>query len=518
MADFFKSIISPSSPENLQRQAMRKIEADLKEDSPLLYKNGLVQPVFAETLRILYENTAPIMDILCDTFCSTDLDTSRRFEEQLLFTGFDPEACEIIGSMEFNRRKERAKDAENLNRHFEAEHKELEKVVKQLNSQEFIKIDQTFDKLKQLSDVCKYSYMTALKLFDPNFSTAPSYTPSFQALPPELLENSLQDLYFVFAELDITTAVFNAIVALAKLKNGNVSDMEAARLKDNLQKIQSIAKNHFTKKALMLLIRLAKKNHDYIPERAIYNGAVRQKYADYLESRFRVDETRLKGEIQDERIGDEIKKVFSGEPLTSLKGYTKETDAVLRQSTPCSFVWIMPLQLLKNFFTKFYAEHVKPLLNDIVIEGYFNNAAYKSEFSGSVFTCNDSLERIEAFEAKFDRGKEFDEANITSLVRDSHKDPSFESTLKIMVEKINKEAKELVQAETTNVLQLYKKISDILVESKKPASDVITNLKVLMISSRNRENSDIMESQNGKWKIFLEIMKNYVIIGSIEKK
>ena len=518
MADFFKLIMSPSSPENLQRQAMRKIENDLKADSPLLYKSGLIQPAFAETLNILYKNTAPIMDILCDTFCSTDLDTNRRFEEQLLFTGFDNEACAIIESMEFSKRKERAKDVENLNRHFETEHKELEKVIKQLNSTEFIRIDQTFDKLKQLSDVCKFSYVTALKLFDPNFSTVSSYTPSFQPLPPELLENSLQELYFVFAELDITNAVYNAIVALARLKNGNISDMEAARLKENLQKIQSIAKNYFTKKALMLLIRLAKKNHDYIPERAIYNGAVRQKYASYLESRFRVDETRLKGEIQDERIGDEINKVFSGEPLVPLKGYTKETDSFLRQSTPCSFVWIMPLQLLKNFFTKFYTEHVKPLLNDIVIEGYFNNAAYKSEFSANVFTCNDSLERIEAFEVKFERGKEYDEANITSLVRDSHKDPSFESTLKIMVEKINKEAKEIVQAETTNVLQLYKKISDILVESKKPSSDVITNLKVLMISSRNRENSDIMESQNGRWKIFLEIMKNYVIIGNIEKK
>ena len=63
-----------------------------------------------------------------------------------------------------------------------------------------------------------------------------------------------------------------------------------------------------------------------------------------------------------------------------------------------------------------------------------------------------------------------------------------------------------------------KKIKDILVESKKPSSEIIQNLKVLMISSRNRDNSDFMESQYGQWKVFLEIMKNYVIIGTIEKK
>ena len=176
------------------------------------------------------------------------------------------------------------------------------------------------------------------------------------------------------------------------------------------------------------------------------------------------------------------------------------------------------MQLLKNFIKHYFIDHVKPLLNDIVIEGFFNNQTYKSEFSSVVFALNDAAERIAAFEGKFKRGSEFDEANITSLIKDSHKDPSFESTLKDVIDRANKNAKDVIQTETTNVFQLYKKITDILVESKKPSSDVIQNLRVLMISSRNRDNSDLLESQFGQWKIFLEIMKNYVIIGNIEKK
>ena len=266
------------------------------------------------------------------------------------------------------------------------------------------------------------------------------------------------------------------------------------------------------------MIRISKKNYELVPERAVYNGNSRQKYADYLETRFRTDEARLKGEIQDAAINNEIKQIFGGAPLAAVQGYSKDLDFQLRQSTPFSFAWITPLQLLKNFISVFYEEHVKPLLNDIVIEGFFNNPAYKSEFSSAVFTCNDSLERINAFESKFTRGNEFDETNITSLIRDSHKDATFESTLKNLIDRINRQAKELIQTETTNVFQLYKKINDILIESKKPSSEVITNLKVLMISSRNRDNSDCMENQNGQWKVFLEIMKNYVIIGNIEKK
>ena len=49
-------------------------------------------------------------------------------------------------------------------------------------------------------------------------------------------------------------------------------------------------------------------------------------------------------------------------------------------------------------------------------------------------------------------------------------------------------------------------------KKKKPASEIISNLKVLMMSSRNRDNTDLLEKQHANWEIFFEIMKNYAII------
>lgn len=519
LTEFLQSLFSPNSPESVQRQAVRKVEAELKNMAPNLYKNGLVQPEFAETLRVLFENTTPIADILSQTLCSSDIDCARRFEEQLLITGFSPESREILDSLAYDKRKAGAMAADSITRYFESEHRKLEKVVRELNSTDFIKIDLTLEKVRQLNDICRYSYVTALKIFDSSFSTRPGYVPEFQELPPDLLESSLLDLYYVVAEMDITNSVYNAVLALAKLLHGSaVNDEYCAKLKENFKKIQGIVRHIFTKEVLMCLIRIAKKNCEIVPDRGMYKGNGRQKYADYLEDRFRVDESRLKNEIQDATISNEINQIFGSFPLDPVVGYSKELDNTLRQSTPCSFLWITPMQLLKNFIKHYFIDHVKPLLNNIVIEGFFNNQTYKSEFSSVVFALNDAAERIAAFEGKFKRGSEFDEANITSLIKDSHKDPSFESTLKDVIDRANKNAKDVIQTETTNVFQLYKKITDILVESKKPSSDVIQNLRVLMISSRNRDNSDLLESQFGQWKIFLEIMKNYVIIGNIEKK
>ena len=48
--------------------------------------------------------------------------------------------------------------------------------------------------------------------------------------------------------------------------------------------------------------------------------------------------------------------------------------------------------------------------------------------------------------------------------------------------------------------------------AKKPTSEIISNLKVLLLSSRNKDNTDLLEQQYQKWEIFFKIMKNYVII------
>ena len=169
------------------------------------------------------------------------------------------------------------------------------------------------------------------------------------------------------------------------------------------------------------------------------------------------------------------------------------------------------MQVLKTFIFFFYEESVKAVVNDIVIEGFFNNPAYKSDFSAIVFTLNEAMERISEFEKNFSRGSKFDEALITGLIHDSHRDATFGVKLREMIDKINKEAKSIIQEETNNINQLHKRLADIVIEAKKPSSELITNLKTLMNSSRNRDKTGLFELQFPLWKVFLEIMKNYVI-------
>src|SRR5574344_145269 len=517
ITEFFQSIFMSSSPDVKKRQDIKKIENELKELHVCIYKNELIQPNLAEALRIMYINTKVIDDVLANTICSEDVQRNNHFAEQLLLTGFDSNTQDTLESFSIDQMKNDVVNYPSLSTFFEKKHRELESIIKQLNTSDFLKIDATIERLHQLSDICKYSYVTTMRLFDVNFSSSLSYRPSFEPIPPDLLETPMMDLYYVTTDMQISTTIAKAVIALAELYNhGSLPENKRQEIQESLEKIQSVLKHVFTSEILLNIIRIAKKTPDFTPQHAQYHGNARQKYADYLEAHFVANENRLKVEIKDDTIKSEVGTLFADQEMEELLGYNETLNMQLKQNSPSSFIWVTPIQVVKTFLHVYYNEQVKTLLNDIVIEGFFNNPAYKSEFSASVYACNDASQRVEAFEQKFARGGEFDEAIISSLIRDSHKDADFTLKIKDMIEQINRQAKNIIQAEATNVYDLYTKIGELLIDSKKPTPDSISNLKVLMGSSRNRDNSSMLEQQFGQWKIFLEIMKNYAIIGNIE--
>ncbi len=517
--DFFESIFMASNPEVKKKQALKKIESELKNNRYGIYSNGLVEANFAELLRMMFFASKPILKILDNTLCSEDIKRNSRFEEQLLLTGFDDENQQLLESLEYENRKKGARAAAGISRYFDGEKRKLESIIAAMESPDFVAIEDVIDIIKQLYDVCNYKYLTTLRIFDVNFSSSVDYQPAFQDVPAELLENAMNDLYFVFAGLNITKSVANAILALGQLLTGQkLSDRTSREVLDALKKFQSIRRQVLTNEVLLSLLRVCKKDPELMPERAVYKEKVRKKYAAYLQEKFVIEEKRIKRELQDETIVNEVKTLFAGYEMPRVNGYNADLNSQLKQSSPVSFEWILPFQVLKGFMRYYYEDTIKSLMNDIAIEGFFSNPAFKTDFSQLVYTANDTLSRLSDFEKKFDRGEAFDESILTGFIRDSHKDNSFMTKLKDLVDEINESAKDLIQKECSNLNQLNTVISELLIETKKPTSEIISNLRVLMISSRNKETYEAMERQHSQWIIFLEIMKNYVIIGNIDKQ
>jgi hypothetical protein len=237
-----------------------------------------------------------------------------------------------------------------------------------------------------------------------------------------------------------------------------------------------------------------------------------------FQSRFDSDEQRIKSEIQDEQISTDVAALFKKQNLEELVGYNSESNRVLQANTALSLKWILPMRVLKTFLKIFISDSIKSLLNDIVIEGFFNSPAYKTEFSTTVYAVINAFSEIEDFEASFAEGQRNSVAVMRSYIKDSHKDKDFYRKLDKMVMIINNDAHKLLQSVITTLYNLYTLLGELLADSRKPSSEIVSNLKVLMMSSRNKDNTSLLEEQYPDWKIFFEIMKNYVIINKSEIK
>lgn len=524
ISDFFASIFRSSSPDVQKRLKLRKIDSELRALPNGIYRNGLIQPNFAETLRVLYVNTRPILKILENTIAGPDIKRNTRFEFQLITSCYSEENQQRLESLDFENRKNEAIAADMegtpLSRVFDEQHRRLEKLVHELNSKEFIKMDQIFIKLQQLTELCKFNFTVPLKVFDPKFNSNDSeYSGNFSAVAPIALENVFLDLYFIIADFQMTMSVANAVIALAQIINiDEVTSDRQNEIVSNLKKIEYISENIFTNGVLENLIKLAKQDPEFEAKKAVYSADARQKFSSYIQEQYGSDESRIKREIKDSKIKSELAALFEDTQLLSLSGYNEDMNELLMQNSPVSFTWIMPLQILKTFYTVYYPDTLKALFNDIVIEGFFNNPSYKTEFSQNVFAAGEVGEKLQSFENSFDLKGNNSESLLRGYIRDSHKNADFTKKLASSVNSINSEAKDLIQKQVNALYSLYLEIGDLLQDSKKPACEVVSNLKVLMMSSRNRDNTDFLENNYDKWKLFFEIMRNYAIITVAEKK
>lgn len=517
ISDFLESIFKRSSPEVQKKQQLKKLDVELRAYEPLIYKNGNLQPNFAEAIYGLYKNTKLLDDLFMNTVSTVDNQRQHRFEAQLLLTGYSPEYQAIIESLTFEARKnEVLNETGNPDRIYMHQKNQCDKLLKELNSDSFKQIDKDILSLRQFVDFCHITFVPILQIFDLNFKADDfSYKPTYSEIPIGKAVNLLEDLYYQISGMKITTSLADQVLALAQLRKGGVlSESEVDAYMSNLKKINYIISKILTVDKLKALVRMAKQNISYEPDVASYTGSPRQEFADIFRERFNADEQRIKSELQDEHISTKVSTLFKNIKLEELYGYSNESNALLQSTVTLSFQWILPIRILKTFLNIYLPDGIKSLLNDLVIEGFFNNPSYKSSFSTTVYAAINAGSQMQDFEASFGNDQRNSIAVMQSYIQDSHKDKDFYRKLEKMVVMANNEAHQLLQSVTTSLFMLYKSVGELLADSKKPSSEIVSNLKVLMMSSRNKDNTSMLEVQYPEWKVFFEIMKNYVIINN----
>lgn len=517
LIELFESLFHGSSPEVRQKQDLRKIETELRNLQPAIYKSKQILPNFAEVFRIFQENIIPLKKIFEETIANPNIRIREKYIGLLIETGFSDKSKDILESLEYENRKKEFFGDISAKRVHESQRKKIDILLKELNSGSFSLIERTLQNLDVLSDICNFSFTSLLREFNPDYRAGSiEQTGTFMAVPLEILEQYLTDFYFLTAHFTIDAALGRAVIALYVAKSPDIlSEKDQNQILTHLRKIFSIMKKVLTPTNLKNLICLIKNDPLYEPKSSTNQENLIFKYADKIKHTFETDTQRIDVEVQDEHLQQEVSKLFGDTELDLLNGYNQENSKIFFRSGAGSFLWVTPLQILKNFITKFYDNKVNGLLNDLVVEGFFNNPQYKTDFSSRVFACSESGKRIIEFEESFEREGKNNIALMTGYLHDSHKDQTFMKSLASMISTVNVEAKNLIQKETSNFFLLSKNLAELIPDVRRTAPEYIENIRILFTSPRNKDSFEFLETTFPMWNIFLDIMRNYAIIGDV---
>ncbi len=518
--NLFKSLFSGSSSEPHFKGELKQLENELKNIQPQLYKNGFLTPNMAELFHILYTESKILFTLFSETIAVEDTQKANKYTDTLITTGFFAENLELWNSLHYDARKKELEQRGEDHKVYEEQHKRLDKILHLLDTEDFKKIENVIRELDRLVDICRFNYVSVLHQFDPSFTADnPSYTPEFRSVPLSDVENTIMDIYYISSSLEVKVPEARAVSALAELRKGkSLTEEENQKIIQSLKKINAVFRNILTKSTLQRMIFLSKNSVEHHLQTAQYTRKILQPFKERLRKQYDADTKRIRSEFQDFKILKELMELFGPRELIPLRGYNQENNQYIQENTTESFQYVTPVQILNTFVKMYIPDSILSLLNDIVVEGFFNNPLYKTEFAAAVFACSECKNRILEFEKTFEKNGENDIVLIKSYTQEGQQNTDLIKKMTQMIENANSQARVLIETQTNYFNDLSGKIEALLSEAKKSSSSDISNIKILMSSTRNKDNADLLEKQFPLWGIFLDIMQNYVIIADVEKK
>ncbi len=513
--DFLKLLFSPKNPEIQKNQQLKVIDARLSKITPSIYNNGQVQVAFAEALFSVYTNIGIFSSLLSFVQLPEQKLVKNRVYDTLIKSGYNDASLKKVESLTYEMRKKVLDSSLSRDKDIAEQAQVFLAVQKDLHTTGFAQIEKTLQDLELFYDLSNFNFVNILKSFDPSFSPLDS-KPNFTSLDCETISDELLNLYYVSAKLKLTGSLGRAITAVATIIPGQLNNMSQDQLMVRLKKIATALNRALAPDVLKDIIAIGKRKAEIEPEYATSTANPLEEYSLRQKARFAADTERLNVEFQDQERSREIQDIFGDKQLLSLECYNSQVNEVLQSDSSCSFLWITPMQVIKTFLFSYLGLEIQSLLNDIVVEGFFATNEAKTDFSSSVFDCLESFSDIKGFENSFARNEKYDSALLQGYIKDSKKDPEFARTLGKMVSEINENAKRLTQKQSTSIYELYKLLLTTLEDSRRSNPELITNIKFLFTSSRNKEAVDLLEKSLPKWGAFLNLMKHYAQLGNIE--
>ena len=523
--DLFEGLFFSSSPEYQKKRQLKGYALELKKLNPPLYHTGkILLPAFGSLLYQLYHFLQPVKAVLDKTVNSPDIRASEKYQNLFFEAILSEEQTKQQRSFNFQARNLLLSKCKNYQ---ETEHTLQEQIhgfksfMRLFTTPAFKTREQELIKLFFLSDLCDFDYASFLNRFNNKLQLTAGAPASIsqdnfeEVFAGDVVKNLL-DFQFIVRNVSITQTTINNVVFLAR-SAGNFTDEMGAKLEKTLHTVETILANQLKRNTIPMMLKLIQEDPNFEEKITVSEAKPLQEYIDRISENFQADSKRLLKITKETNITGLIEKCFGSTPLKPLEGYNDAINDAIQNLSTISFDWVKPMQLLKAFTEMYFETHYKTFLKSLLIEGFFANKQIEGQYAAIYRSCEMLLGKIKNFEQLFKPKGQCSLVEIQGYIAEIEKGKDMKKQLQKIVEIANMQAKVVVQTGSKAYADLYAFTEHLLDDIKAPTSELITNIKALVVSSKNKESFARLEQDRHIFALFLEIMKNYAVFGSIEK-
>lgn len=377
-----------------------------------------------------------------------------------------------------------------------------------INKDNLPKIESRYYLLLKLYLLSTFNFDLFFSKFQKDY-IAPSQ-PTYSPIDGDEILNDLKDLYFLIGSIPQKLDLTSSLSILYAIKKEDFKP-QAKPIQHSLNSLFKMINDELSPQILITLCR-------FIAEDAKLRINIEQKYISILDKyRKEIDERFSKNKrfvlekYSEKSLLQDVNSLFKGKHLLKFEGYTDELAKTIQDNNFEGVSGIQAIKITKTFILEIYEPVIKDIINNLILEAFFEEKDYQRDFSNTFFSANELKDFILGFEESLASSGKNTFSNLVSFLKNFNSSNVINQNKVInLIDIINQKIKHANEkcAEVLFKLAafLYKIIQDYKLE--KPVYVInIRNIK----GKLNKEFINSLATSYNDIAKYIKIIKNFIV-------
>lgn len=468
--------------------------------------------LFLQKIYSLYMAISGFNQILLNTIFNSDEKKSMLYINYFVESYLSEEIRSKREKFTKDMMWQRIMESDNVSKSIKDLENEFISYKKYLNKKSLPRIESEYFLLYKLSALCTFNFELFFSKFDTDYNgaTPPVYSP---VLGEDILVD-IEDLYFLISSLPTKIDISEAFEKLYTRTQGTDSKSLAKKSQHSLNKAYKIINDELPPMILLNLCRYITEDIRHTINIQHKFFSILDKYKKEIENRFMRNKQVVLEQYSEKSLQHDIHTLFKGKSLLKIEGYTEGIRKTIESNNFDPISGIQAIKITKTFILELYEKTVKEHINTLILEGYFTEKEYQTEFSNVFFAANELVNVVADCESKLSSSGKYSFDYLMMLLKNYKSNSKVgENKISMQIDTINERIRYCNEKCANILFKLASNIYNMIQDYKSQKPTFITNIKSIK-GSQNKEFIGHLASSYNDIAKYVKLIKNFIIVKS----